>query len=126
MINKTGGEDMGKLTTHILDTAQGKPGANIRIQLYFLANDSWDLLKDVTSNDDGRCDGPLLEGDTLKTGQYELVFHAGDYFDAEGLDLPLPKFLDEIVLRFGVPDADQHYHVPLLVSPFSYSTYRGS
>ncbi|MBO6825882.1 MAG: hydroxyisourate hydrolase [Sneathiella sp.] len=117
---------MGKLTTHILDTRSGKPGQNILIQLYFLKDESWELLKEVRSNDDGRCDGPLLEGDGFKTGQYELVFHAGDYFEAEGIDLPEPKFLDEIVLRFGISDAAEHYHVPLLVSPFSYSTYRGS
>ncbi len=117
---------MGKLTTHILDTRSGKPGQNILIQLYFLKDESWELLKEVRSNDDGRCDGPLLEGDEFKTGQYELVFHAGDYFEAEGIDLPEPKFLDEIVLRFGISDAAEHYHVPLLVSPFSYSTYRGS
>jgi len=117
---------MGKLTTHILDTSSGKPGKNITIQLYFLRNESWELVKETVSNDDGRCDGPLLEGADLIVGQYELVFHAGDYFDAAGIELPEPKFLDEIVLRFGVPDAGEHYHVPLLMSPFSYSTYRGS
>ncbi|WP_169543113.1 hydroxyisourate hydrolase [Sneathiella aquimaris] len=117
---------MGKLTTHILDTAAGIPGKNIQIDLYILKDDSWELLKTVTSNEDGRCDGPLLEGADLVCGQYELVFHAGQYFDACGQDLPEPKFLDEIVIRFGVPDATEHYHVPLLVSPYSYSTYRGS
>lgn len=117
---------MGKLTTHILDTRSGKPGQNILIQLYVLKDESWELLKEVRSNNDGRCDGPLLEGEAFKTGQYEMVFHAGDYFDAEGVDLPEPKFLDEVVLRFGISDAAEHYHVPLLVSPFSYSTYRGS
>ncbi len=117
---------MGKLTTHILDTAAGLPGKNIRIELYFLQNDSWELVKTVISNEDGRCDGPLLEGEQFHTGQYELVFHAGDYFEDQGVELPEPKFLDEIVLRFGVPDVEQHYHVPLLVSPYSYSTYRGS
>ncbi len=117
---------MGKLTTHILDTAAGKPGKDITIQLYYLQGDSWELVKETISNEDGRCASPLLEGDALKLGQYELVFHAGAYFDAMGLDLPEPKFLDEIVIRFGVPDAKEHYHVPLLVSPYSYSTYRGS
>ncbi len=117
---------MGKLTTHILDTAAGKPGSNIQIQLYFLKDDSWELVKETTSNDDGRCDAPLLEGDDLKVGQYELIFYAGEYFENQGIDLPTTKFLDEIVLRFGVPDASEHYHVPLLVSPYSYSTYRGS
>ena len=117
---------MGKLTTHILDTALGKPGENIQIQLYFLKDDSWELIKGTVSNDDGRCDAPLLEGEDLQTGQYELIFYVGDYFDDQGLDLPQTKFLDEVVLRFGVPDANEHYHVPLLVSPYSYSTYRGS
>lgn len=117
---------MGKLTTHILDTSTGKPGKNIAIQLYFLKNESWELVKETLSNNDGRCDSPLLEGADLHIGQYELVFQAGDYFDAAGIDLPDPKFLDEIVLRFGISDADAHYHVPLLMSPFSYSTYRGS
>ncbi len=117
---------MGKLTTHILDTASGKPGKNIQIQLYFLKDDSWELIKDVTSNDDGRCDAPLLDGEDLKVGQYELIFYTGDYFEDQGIDLPEVRFLDEIVLRFGVPDASEHYHVPLLVSPYSYSTYRGS
>lgn len=120
------GNTMGKLTTHVLDTASGKPGSGIQIDLYFLQEDGWDLLKSVTTNNDGRCEGPLLEGESLQVGQYELVFKAGDYFDAQGLDLPEPKFLDEVVLRFGVPDAGEHYHVPLLVSPYSYSTYRGS
>ncbi|WP_169570226.1 hydroxyisourate hydrolase [Sneathiella limimaris] len=117
---------MGKLTTHILDTSAGKPGKDVTIQLYFLNGDSWDLVKETVSNSDGRCDEPLLEGSALKAGQYELVFHAGSYFDAAGMDLPEPKFLDEIVLRFGVPDTSEHYHVPLLMSPYSYSTYRGS
>lgn len=117
---------MGKLTTHVLDTSAGKPGKNINIQLYHLVDDSWELIKETATNDDGRCDEPLLEGAALKAGQYELVFQAGDYFDAAGIELPEPKFLDEIVLRFGVPDASEHYHVPLLVSPYSYSTYRGS
>ncbi|MBL4740515.1 MAG: hydroxyisourate hydrolase [Sneathiella sp.] len=117
---------MGKLTTHILDTATGKPGADIKIDLYFLQDEGWELIKSAVSNTDGRCDGPLLEGETLKVGQYELVFQAGDYFDAQGLDLPDTKFLDEVVIRFGVPDSSEHYHVPLLVSPYSYSTYRGS
>ena len=117
---------MGKLTTHILDTSAGKPGKNVLIQLYYLKDDSWELLTETTTNDDGRCDAPLLEGAALQIGQYEIVFHAGSYFDAAGIDLPDPKFLDEIVLRFGVPDASEHYHVPLLMSPFSYSTYRGS
>lgn len=117
---------MGKLTTHILDTASGKPGKDIRIDLYRLSGTEKAHVKTVTSNDDGRCDAPLLEGAELTAGGYELIFHAGAYFDEQGIDLPSVKFLDEIVLRFGVSDPDAHYHVPLLVSPFGYSTYRGS
>lgn len=117
---------MGKLTTHILDTASGKPGRDIRIDLYRLSGTDKAHLKTVISNEDGRCDAPLLEGADLTSSEYELVFHAGAYFDAQGIDLPAVKFLDQIVLRFGISDAGEHYHVPLLVSPFSYSTYRGS
>ena len=117
---------MGKLTTHILDTASGKPGKDIRIDLYALSAGEKTHIKTVTSNDDGRCEAPLLQGDALTEGVYELVFHAGAYFEAQGTELPSPKFLDEIVIRFGISEATEHYHVPLLVSPFSYSTYRGS
>ncbi|MDE2610259.1 MAG: hydroxyisourate hydrolase, partial [Burkholderiales bacterium] len=78
------------------------------------------------TNHDGRCDKPLLEGGEFLPGEYELVFHAGDYFAAQGVDLPSPRFVDRVVLRFGIADTQQHYHVPLLVSPWSYSTYRGS
>lgn len=84
------------------------------------------MLKQAATNDDGRCDAPLLEGDALAAGEYELVFHAGDYFAALGVALPAPRFVDRVVLRFGVADPGSHYHVPLLVSPWSYSTYRGS
>jgi len=117
---------MGKLTTHVLDTATGKPGAGIRIDLYFVEGEDKELLKSVTTNSDGRCDGPLLEEDELQVGTYELAFHAGDYFDNQGLELPDPKFLNIVTLPFGISNAEEHYHVPLLVSPYSYSTYRGS
>lgn len=117
---------MGKLTTHILDTASGKPGKDIRIDLYRLTGDEKTLVKTVVSNDDGRCDAPLLTGADMVRGVYELVFHAGAYFDRQGTDLPAIKFVDDVALRFGIDDPAQHYHVPLLVSPFSYSTYRGS
>jgi len=120
------GSEMGKLTTHVLDTAAGVPGQDIKIELFSVADGQSTLLKTVRTNPDGRCDHPLLEGAELEVGQYELVFHAGDYFAARGVSLPEPRFLDDIVLRFGVPDAGEHYHVPLLVSPYSYSTYRGS
>jgi 5-hydroxyisourate hydrolase len=83
-------------------------------------------LVSAVTNGDGRCDKPLLEGEALKPGSYDIVFKAGDYFDALGLTLPDPKFLDEVVIRFGISDSDAHYHVPLLLSPFGYSTYRGS
>jgi 5-hydroxyisourate hydrolase len=121
---------MGKLTTHVLDTANGRPGAGIRIDLFALERradgEVRQLLKTATTNDDGRCDAPLLEGDTLAIGEYELVFHAGDYFAALGAALPQPRFVDRVALRFGIADPLAHYHVPLLVSPWSYSTYRGS
>lgn len=117
---------MGKLTTHVLDTAHGRPGAGIAIELYKLEGDARSLIKRTLTNDDGRCDQPLLEGDALTAAEYELVFHAGDYFAAAGVQVPQPRFVDRVVLRFGIADATAHYHVPLLVSPWAYSTYRGS
>lgn len=116
---------MGRLTTHILDTAHGCPGAGIGIRLYRI-DGARTLLAERTSNADGRCDAPLLQGDELVAGSYELEFAAGDYFAARGLSLPSPRFVDVVLLRFGIADAGAHYHVPLLVSPYSYSTYRGS
>lgn len=117
---------MGRLTTHVLDIARGRPGKGIRIGVYRLEGGQRTHLQDVTTNEDGRCDAPLLEGDTFVAGQYELVFHAGDYLRAQGVEAEEPRFLDVIPLRFGVADAGQHYHVPLLLSPYGYSTYRGS
>ncbi|RDK02359.1 hydroxyisourate hydrolase [Paraburkholderia lacunae] len=117
---------MGKLTTHVLDTANGRPGAGIKVELFALAGDTRRALKTTLTNDDGRCDQPLLEGDALVAGEYELVFAAGDYFASIGTKVPEPRFVDRVVLRFGIADAEAHYHVPLLVSPWSYSTYRGS
>lgn len=116
---------MGRLTTHVLDTAQGKPGAGIKVELYRVEG-SRRLLKSVETNGDGRCDQPLLEGAAFEAGTYELVFHAGGYFRGAGLALPDPPFVDQVVLRFGIAEPGTHYHVPLLVSPWSYSTYRGS
>ena len=116
---------MGKLTTHVLDTANGCPGHGIAVTLYRLGPQREPLIV-TTTNADGRVDRPLLEGAEMVAGQYELVFGAGDYFRARGAQLPQPPFVDEVVLRFGVADANAHYHVPLLVSPWSYSTYRGS
>jgi len=117
---------MGKLTTHVLDTAHGRPGAGIAIALFRWADGGRQLLTRTISNADGRCETPLLMGAALQTGIYELDFAAGDYFAALGLALPQPRFVDVVTLRFGIADADAHYHVPLLVSPYSYSTYRGS
>lgn len=117
---------MGKLTTHVLDTAHGRPGVGIAIVLYRCDAGGRQLLGRYVSNADGRCDTPLLAGEALQVGTYELDFGAGDYFAGLGLHLPHPRFVDVVTLRFGIADAGAHYHVPLLVSPYSYSTYRGS
>ena len=117
---------MGRLTTHVLDTAHGKPGAGIRLTLYRNVGERYILVGDAVTNADGRCDAPLLEGAALTRGRYRLVFAMGEYFAAQGVALPDPPFVDEVVLDFGVAEAAAHYHVPLLASPWSYSTYRGS
>lgn len=117
---------MGQLTTHVLDTAQGRPGQGIRVEVYRLAGEARRRLKEVTTNDDGRCDAPILEGDAFAAGEYELVFHVGDYLRQQRIAGEEPHFLDVIPLRFGVADAGAHYHVPLLLSPYGYTTYRGS
>lgn len=117
---------MGKLTTHILDTAHGKPGAHIAITLYRFEGGDRVKLGDFRSNNDGRCDSPLLADNAFTVGTYELDFAVGAYFASHDIDLPSPRFLDIVTLRFGIADADAHYHVPLLVSPYAYSTYRGS
>ena len=117
---------MGKLTTHVLDTAQGKPGANLLVELFRLDAGARNRLGQHRTNADGRCDAPLLEGVSLSVGTYELDFHLGDYFAAQAVAQPTPRFLDIVTLRFGIADANAHYHVPLLASPWSYSTYRGS
>lgn len=116
---------MGTLTTHVLDTAQGKPGAGIKIEIYAIEGER-ELVKQVTTNSDGRTDSPMLEEAQFAPGAWELVFHVGAYFAGQGIAQPNPPFLGEVVVRFGIAEADQHYHVPLLVSPWSYSTYRGS
>lgn len=116
---------MGRLTTHVLDTANGCPGNGIRVVLYRVDGERRELVR-TTTNADGRVDRPLLEGEQMASGRYELVFSAGDYFRARGTALPEPPFVDEVALRFGIADTRAHYHVPLLVSPWSYSTYRGS
>ena len=122
----TSGTHSGRLTTHVLDTATGRPAAGMTIELFRVERGDRRLLGTVATNGDGRCDGPLLQGPELVAGQYELVFHVGDYLRALGMQLSDPPFLDLVPLRFGIADAGQHYHVPLLVSPYAYSTYRGS
>ncbi|MYN07780.1 hydroxyisourate hydrolase [Pseudoduganella aquatica] len=117
---------MGKLSTHVLDITQGKPGAGVQVKLYRVDGGAKVLIKTDTTNQDGRCEQPLLLGDEVKTGKYELVFGAGDYFAAQGVALPEPRFIDEVVIAFGIADAAQNYHVPIVVSPWAYSTYRGS
>jgi 5-hydroxyisourate hydrolase len=117
---------MARLSTHVLDTHSGKPASGVRIDLYALANGAERLVKSVVTNADGRTDQPLLSGTDYRPGVYELRFHAGDYFRARGVELPNPPFVDIAPIRFGMADPDGHYHVPLLVSPWSYSTYRGS
>jgi 5-hydroxyisourate hydrolase len=117
---------MGRLTTHVLDTASGLPAAGLPFTLSRLDGEQRTLLLSGTTNADGRFDRPLLEDDELTPGLYELAFSCAGYFRACGVELPEPPFLDRISLCFGVADATRHYHVPLLVSPWSYSTYRGS
>ena len=116
---------MGRLTTHVLDTMTGRPAAGLRIELLRFEGAPVHV-RTVTTNSDGRIDGPILEGEAFRPGIYELRFHAGDYLRAVGAELPDPAFLDVIPIRFGVADADGHYHVPLLLSAYGYSTYRGS
>ena len=116
---------MTKLTTHVLDIYSGKPGKGIKVELYFVSGENKTKLKSIILNDDGRSDKPLVEEDEFKEGKYELVFFVGDYYKniTKNNDL---KFLDDVVIRFGISNNKEHYHVPLLVSPWSYSTYRGS
>ncbi|WP_119304722.1 hydroxyisourate hydrolase [Dongia deserti] len=120
---------MGRLTTHVLDTALGRPGAGIAVTLYRVKpSGGREKLGGYTTNDDGRCDRPLLEGAAFTVGIYELVFEAGAYFERTGQSQGMaePKFLDHVTIRFGIAVPKQHYHVPLLLSPYAYSTYRGS
>lgn len=117
---------MGKLSTHMLDSAHGRPAAGVAVELYSVDGGARTLLAQARTNADGRCDAPLLEGESLRAGCYELVFAAGDYFAAQGVALPQPRFVDRVTIAFGVADPGQNYHVPLVVTPWSYSTYRGS
>ena len=114
------------LSTHVLDTMHGGPAAGMEVALYTTNGDEATLVERFNLNSDGRSDGPLYDNNSLKTGTYRLVFDVAGYFKAKGLQLPEPNFLNKVALDFGVAHADQHYHVPLLVSPWSYSTYRGS
>jgi 5-hydroxyisourate hydrolase len=116
----------GRITTHVLDTARGMPAAGVKIMLYRVSGNSHRKIAEVVTNADGRTDAPMLAGADLTPGIYELVFGTGEYLRATGQAEGEVLFLDEIPIRFGVPDAGQHYHVPLLISPFAYSTYRGS
>lgn len=115
------------LSTHVLDTAHGVPAKGLKIELWSIDSDNnRNLVKEVTTNNDGRTDVPLFTAEETKVGVYELTFHIGDYFRSKGVELPEPAFIDVVPLQFGISDTKSHYHVPLLASPFSYSTYRGS
>lgn len=116
----------GRLTTHVLDTAHGKPGAGIRIELFAVGEGAPRLIVSAVTNLDGRTDAPLLTGDAMKPGRYEIVFHIGAYFSGAGVAVPDPPFLDTVPIRFAIANAAAHYHIPLLASPWSYTTYRGS
>ena len=118
---------MAGVTTHVLDVTAGRPAGGVRLELYELADGlERKLIADVVTNADGRTDKPLISADQARAGQFELIFHAGDYFRRGRAELADPPFLDIIPIRFGLADPHAHYHVPLLVSPWSYSTYRGS
>ena len=116
---------MGRLTTHVLDTALGRPAAGLAVELYALDPERR-LLATAVTDADGRLAEPLLAGEAFRPGRYELVFHAAAYHRAAGVPLAEPPFLGEVVIRFAIAAADAHYHVPLLLSPWSYTTYRGS
>ena len=116
---------MTKLTTHVLDVYSGKPGKGIKVELFFLDGDNKEKITSIILNDDGRSDKSLVEKDNFKNGKYELIFYIGDYFKTIA-KLDKLQFLDDVVVRFGISNNKENYHVPLLVSPWSYSTYRGS
>jgi 5-hydroxyisourate hydrolase len=116
----------GYVTTHVLDAGRGVPAAGMRIELFRIDGEARRLVRTVTTNDDGRTDSPVIPKGELEPGGFELLFHAGDYLDGAGAPGESPRFLDLIPIRFGIADASAHYHVPLLLAPYSYSTYRGS
>jgi hydroxyisourate hydrolase len=122
----TAGAPMGRLSTHVLDTSSGTPAAGMRIDLSVMVDGHWQSLATVRTNADGRTDAALLSGASMAVGQYRLVFHVAEYFRGRGITLADPPFLDRIPIRFGIDDPLAHVHVPLLCTPWSYSTYRGS
>jgi 5-hydroxyisourate hydrolase len=117
---------MARLSTHVLDTARGQPAAGVQVRVSILEGGASRLLKAAITNSDGRTDEPLLSGDRLTVGVYELIFSVGAYFRGVGEKLSEPPFLDEVAIRFGLSDPEGNYHVPLLIAPHGYSTYRGS
>ena len=118
---------MAGLTTHVLDTANGRPAEGVRVELYSVEDGApARLLTSAVTNADGRTDSPMMESEAMAAGRYELVFHIGAYFAGRGHDLAEPAFLDQVPVRFAIADPTRHYHVPLLLSPYGYSTYRGS
>lgn len=114
---------MGRLTTHVLDTSGGKPAAGMAVRLLAATGET---LLSASTNADGRLDAPALEGAAFAPGRYRLIFAVGAYFRGQGISLPEPAFLEDVEIAFGIADGSAHYHVPLLVSPYGYSTYRGS
>jgi 5-hydroxyisourate hydrolase len=116
---------MGQLTTHVLDISAGKPAAGMRIEVHELAGTPPTLLASAATGKEGRCAAPLLAGAAFRAGCYAITFHVAEYFRAYGLELPEPAFIEDAVIRIGIAHPEQHYHVPLLVSPWSYSVYRG-
>ena len=117
---------MARLSTHVLDTARGMPAKGVKIELHRMQGGGRVHVTTMVTNADGRTDAPMISGERLEMGVYELIFHAGDYLRGTGAALIEPAFLDQVVVRFGIADAEGNYHVPLLLSPYGYSTYRGS